>query len=204
MNLYQFVPSLFEVIDVGHQSSLPWELAANVEALIPTESLKLSSNDYKQHGNVWIHHTAIVEENAQIRSAAIIHANCFIASNAYLRGGVILGTNTHVGPSAELKSVICCGNSAFAHLNYVGNSIIGKDVNFEAGSIVANHLNETPGVSVHVKVGENILDTKQLKFGALVGDNCKIGANSVLSPGTILEPNTVVPRLTLVQQFPTK
>ena len=200
MNLYTFVPALSEIFPTLDLSIPPWELATNVETLISTESLRLKANDYKQRGNVWIHHSAIVEENVQIRSAAIIGAGCFIASNAYLRGGVILGANTHVGPGVELKSVICCGDSAFAHLNYVGNSIVGKGVNFEGGSVIANYLNETPGVSIRVKVGENIIDTKQLKFGALVGDNSKIGANAVLSPGTVLEPHSTIPRLALVKQ----
>lgn len=200
MNLYDFVPSLFKVIGAGYSSLLPWELAADVEALVKKESLRLNAEEYKQQGNIWIHHSARVEDNVQFRGTAIIEANCFIASNAYLRGGIILGANTVVGPGVELKSIICCGHSDFAHLNYVGNSIIGKGVNFEGGSVVANHLNETPGSSIRVKVGENILDTKQSKFGALVGDNCKIGANAVLSPGTLLEPNTIVSRLSLIQQ----
>jgi acetyltransferase-like isoleucine patch superfamily enzyme len=38
------------------------------------------------------------------------------------------------------------------------------------------------------------------KFGALVGDHSKIGANAVLSPGTILEPQTTVKRLELIEQ----
>jgi hypothetical protein len=38
------------------------------------------------------------------------------------------------------------------------------------------------------------------KFGALVGDHSKIGANAVLSPGTILLPESVVRRLELVEQ----
>jgi hypothetical protein len=40
------------------------------------------------------------------------------------------------------------------------------------------------------------------KFGALVGDGSKIGANAVLSPGTILAPDTVVKRLELIEQCP--
>lgn len=40
------------------------------------------------------------------------------------------------------------------------------------------------------------------KFGSLVGDECRIGANAVLSPGTLLTPKTVVRRLELVEQDP--
>jgi UDP-N-acetylglucosamine diphosphorylase / glucose-1-phosphate thymidylyltransferase / UDP-N-acetylgalactosamine diphosphorylase / glucosamine-1-phosphate N-acetyltransferase / galactosamine-1-phosphate N-acetyltransferase len=200
LTLYEFVPSLVHVLDSSLLSIPPWELAANVEALILQESLRLGPQAYRQHGNFWIHHSARVETNVQFRGAGIIKENCLVASNAYLRGGIILGANTVVGPSVELKSIICCGHSDFAHLNYVGNSVVGKGVNFEGGSVVANHLNEKPGTTIRVKIGEDIVDTKQLKFGALVGDNCNIGANSVLSPGTILEPNTKVPRLSLLEQ----
>lgn len=40
------------------------------------------------------------------------------------------------------------------------------------------------------------------KFGALVGDNTKVGANAVLSPGTLLVQHSVVKRLELVTQVP--
>jgi len=43
------------------------------------------------------------------------------------------------------------------------------------------------------------LHTTVSKFGALVGDFSKIGANAVLSPGTILNLNTVVKRLELIE-----
>jgi hypothetical protein len=44
------------------------------------------------------------------------------------------------------------------------------------------------------------LETNTQKFGALVGDHSKIGANAVLSPGTLLLPHTLVRRLELVEQ----
>ena len=35
------------------------------------------------------------------------------------------------------------------------------------------------------------------KFGALLGDHCRIGANAVLAPGAILAPASVVGRAQL-------
>jgi acetyltransferase-like isoleucine patch superfamily enzyme len=32
------------------------------------------------------------------------------------------------------------------------------------------------------------------KFGALLGDECRIGANAVLAPGAVLKPASVVGR----------
>jgi NDP-sugar pyrophosphorylase family protein len=181
-------------------SVLPWLNVANVENRFEAQPPVPNLHEFELIGSAWIHPKAIIEEGVQIRGFAIISAGCFIASDAYLRGGVILGENTHVGSGVELKSVICSGHSDFAHLNYVGNSIIGSGVNFEAGSIVANHLNESVGTTIKIIFKGETIDTEEPKFGALVADSAKIGANSVLSPGTILSVGEIVPRLSLVNQ----
>jgi NDP-sugar pyrophosphorylase family protein len=100
-----------------------------------------------------------------------------------------------------VKTSIIFENSAIAHFNYIGDSIIGKNVNFEAGSITANHYNERNNKRILVKIKTKIIDTNIEKFGALVGDDCKIGANAVLSPGTILEKKSIVKRLELIEQI---
>ena len=84
------------------------------------------------------------------------------------------------------------------HLNYIGNSIIGSNVNFEADSVAAKHYNERDNKKIRIKYNNTILDTAVEKFGALVGDNSRIGVNGVLSPVTILKKNSVVKRLELI------
>jgi UDP-N-acetylglucosamine diphosphorylase / glucose-1-phosphate thymidylyltransferase / UDP-N-acetylgalactosamine diphosphorylase / glucosamine-1-phosphate N-acetyltransferase / galactosamine-1-phosphate N-acetyltransferase len=198
-DFYSLISSLklrFPLLDFD---ILPWLHITDVEKSYADNPPISNLSEFGQQENVWTHPSATIEKNVTIKGFAIISENCFIAANSYLRGGVILGPNTHVGPGTELKSVICSGNTAFAHFNYVGNSLIGANVNFEAGSVVANHLNEAVGTTIKVMFDSQMIDTGQLKFGALVGDGCKIGANAVLSPGTILAQNTVVPRLALVQ-----
>ena len=91
-------------------------------------------------------------------------------------------------------------NSSIAHFNFIGDSIIGNNVNFEAGAIAANHFNERTDKKITLFYNDEIILTSTEKFGALVGDNSTIGANAVLSPGTILSANTVVKRLELVDQ----
>ena len=54
---------------------------------------------------------------------------------------------------------------------------------------------------IFVKINEEIINTKIEKFGSLIGDSSKIGANAVLSPGTILKKNSVVKRLELIEQI---
>jgi bifunctional N-acetylglucosamine-1-phosphate-uridyltransferase/glucosamine-1-phosphate-acetyltransferase GlmU-like protein len=90
-------------------------------------------------------------------------------------------------------------HSAIAHFNFIGDSLIGNYVNMEAGAIIANHHNDRTDKNIDIIYNNNRIATGSTKFGALVGDHCKIGANAVLCPGTILEPYRIVGRLELVE-----
>jgi len=189
----------FSTIFKNQQHLLPWEIVNNLSEIINDLSAKLGE-DYYFKDEIAIHKTAHLEQGAVLKGPMIISQDCRIAANTYLRGPVFLGKSVKVGPGSEIKQSIIFENSALAHFNYIGNSIIGADVNFEAGSICANHYNERQNKSISVYYDKKIIQTNTEKFGALVGDGCKIGANAVLSPGTILDKNTVVKRLELVDQ----
>lgn len=178
----------------------PWEITSALKEII----LKILSNlsdDYSIVNSIAIHKTAIIETGAVIKSPAIIGENCFVGSNAYFREGVFLAKNVKIGAGCEIKNSIIFNATAIAHFNYIGNSIIGKNVNFEAGSVAANHYNERERKAISVLYRGEKIATKTEKFGSLVGDDSKIGANAVLSPGTILEKNTIVKRLELIEQL---
>lgn len=98
---------------------------------------------------------------------------------------------------AELKSSFIFDGSKLAHFNFVGDSVLGQDVNLEAGSIVCNYRNERADKTVYVRVGEQLHSTGLEKFGGLLGDHTRIGANAVLAPGAVLMAHTVIPRMTL-------
>ena len=76
----------------------------------------------------------------------------------------------------------------------VGDSVLGHGVNLEAGSIVANYRNEREDKDVQVRINGQLQRTGCDKFGALLGDQCRIGANAVLAPGAVLAPASVVGR----------
>ena len=112
--------------------------------------------------------------------------------------------SVNIGPSSEVKSSIICAKTAITHLKYIGNSsnsTIGQKVNFKGGSIAANHYNERADKRILVKCKNTVIDTGVEKFGALVGDNSRIGANAVLSLGTIFEKKSIVKRLELIEQL---
>ncbi len=177
----------------------PWLFIREFDSIL-RQSMANLTPEYTIDNNIAIHPTAILEQGVVIKGPAIIGKNCFVAAHAYIRGPVWLGERVKIGPGTEIKQSALFSDSAFAHFNYIGDSIIGSFVNFEAGSIAANHFNERPNKSICVAVHGQRIDTGCEKFGALVGDQCKIGANAVLSPGTILSPHTIVGRLQLIDQ----
>jgi UDP-N-acetylglucosamine diphosphorylase / glucose-1-phosphate thymidylyltransferase / UDP-N-acetylgalactosamine diphosphorylase / glucosamine-1-phosphate N-acetyltransferase / galactosamine-1-phosphate N-acetyltransferase len=181
------------------KKELPWKLISNVQNIL-LQRIKSLPADYKVTNDVAIHKKAKIEENVTLKGPIIISDGCFIGAHAYLRGGVYLGEKTVVGPGCEVKSTLIMAGSALAHFNFVGDSLIGSYVNMEAGSIIANHYNERLDKSIYVMINKEKTKIDVTKFGALVGDHSKIGANAVLSPGTILDPQSTVRRLELIEQ----
>ena len=178
----------------------PWEIIDNLEDHL-LQFIKTLDNNYKIENNIAIHKTAIIEQGAILKGTIVISENCFVGANAYLRGPIFLSNFVKVGPSSEIKQSMIFDNSAIAHFNYIGNSIVGQNINFEAGSICANHFNERQDKRIFLLHNNQIIDTNTEKFGSLVGDNSKIGANAVLSPGTIIVKNSIVKRLELIEQL---
>ena len=179
----------------------PWTFLQSVQEHI-VESIARLDDGFTIRDNVAVHRSAIIEEGVILKGPLIISANTFVGAHAYLRGGVFLGEYVQIGPGCEVKSSLVLDRSALAHFNFAGDSIIGADVNMEAGSVLANFHNDRDDKNIDVYVGGEIIRTGVIKFGSVVGDGCRIGANSVCSPGTILEPGTRIGRLVLVNQVP--
>jgi UDP-N-acetylglucosamine diphosphorylase / glucose-1-phosphate thymidylyltransferase / UDP-N-acetylgalactosamine diphosphorylase / glucosamine-1-phosphate N-acetyltransferase / galactosamine-1-phosphate N-acetyltransferase len=181
----------------------PWHVTGAAEQHIRAAFAMLRS-DYVISDEVAVHHTAKLESGVTAKGPIIISANCLVAAGAYLRGGVFLDENCIVGPGSELKSSLMFNGSKLAHLNFVGDTILGANVNIEAGAVIANYRNEKQTKAIRIRHGQEVIDTGVDKFGALIGDGCRIGANAVIAPGALLLPDTHVGRLELIDQYPTE
>ena len=181
------------------ENQLPWTIPGNLSQIL-VKKIQTLSPEYVIRGEAAIHRSAIIEEHVILKGPMIISEGCFIGAHAYLRGGVFLGHRSGIGPGCEVKSSVILSDSALAHFNFVGDSIVGSMVNMEAGSVIANHYNERSDKTIHVRVDGKRIRLDITKFGAIVGDRTKIGANSVLSPGTVLLPDSIVKRLELMEQ----
>jgi UDP-N-acetylglucosamine diphosphorylase / glucose-1-phosphate thymidylyltransferase / UDP-N-acetylgalactosamine diphosphorylase / glucosamine-1-phosphate N-acetyltransferase / galactosamine-1-phosphate N-acetyltransferase len=139
----------------------------------------------------------VVEEGAIIKAPCVIGQNCEIRAGTYIRGNVLIGDNCII--RSEMKNSVIMDDSHAAHLSYVGDSIIGRDCNIGAGAVLSNLRFD--GKTVSAKIGDELIDTRLMKFGAVLGDGVNIGCNSVCNPGTLLGKNVAVYPLAVVSGF---
>lgn len=194
-----YVRDIAKTALAAYADQTPWHLTTNASDIVRA-IIAASGDEYMLHGEGAIHRSATVEAGASIKGPALIGANCFIASSALVRGGCWLERDCTLGPGVELKTSFMFAGSKAAHLNFVGDSVIGAGVNIEAGAIIANYRNERADKSIRIATPNGVIDTGIDRFGALVGDNTRIGANAVIAPGALLARETIVPRLALVDQ----
>jgi UDP-N-acetylglucosamine diphosphorylase/glucosamine-1-phosphate N-acetyltransferase len=92
---------------------------------------------------------------------------------ARIRPGTILKDGSKIGNFVEIKKSIIGKKSKVNHLSYIGDSLIGKNVNIGAGTITCNY----DGVK---------------KNKTKIKDNVFIGSNSSLVAPVTLEENSVI------------
>jgi acetyltransferase-like isoleucine patch superfamily enzyme len=132
----------------------------------------------------------VVEPGAFIKGPTIIGSHSEIRQGAYIRGDCLVGNKCVVGHTTEMKGSILLDGAKAPHFAYVGDSILGKNVNLGAGTKLAN-LKMIAG-SIIVTVDKKRYDTGRRKLGAILGDHTETGCNSVTSPGTLMGPSSVV------------
>lgn len=140
-----------------------------------------------------------IEPGAVVKGPTYIGANTQVRQGAYIRGGVLVGDHCVVGHTTEMKNAILLDGAHAAHFAYVGDSILGNQVNLGAGTKLANV--KLDYANVKIKVAEHTFDTGLRKLGAIVGDRVQIGCNAVSNPGTLLGPGCLAYALTLLRGY---
>lgn len=184
-------------LDVGR----PWELLEANEWKLADLSRRLDgeiAEDATIQGDVVVESGASVKSGVVIEGPALIRSGASVGPNAYIRGHTFVGQNASVGHAVEIKNSLLFPEAAVNHLSYVGDSILGAETNFGAGTTVANLRHDDKPVRMTVK-GERV-STGRRKFGVVVGDGAKTGINTSLNAGVVLgtgartKPGEVVTR----------
>ena len=175
-----------EIKTTGPNSSvrvyLKGEMVKDVSVILP--------GAYLFNDQILVGPGTIVEPGAFIKGPVVVGSDSEIRQGAYIRGDCLVGSRCVVGHTTEMKGSIMLDGAKAPHFAYVGDSILGKDVNLGAGTKLAN-LKMISG-SVMVTVDRKRYDTGRRKLGAILGDHTETGCNSVTSPGTLMGPGSIV------------
>ena len=113
---------------------------------------------------------------------AILEANVNVGPFSRIRPGTVLSQGSRIGNFVEVKKSKIGKNSKINHLSYVGDALVGKNVNIGAGTITCNYD------------GKKKSKTK-ISDGAFIGSNTslvapiKIGKKAVVGAGSALTKN---------------
>jgi bifunctional UDP-N-acetylglucosamine pyrophosphorylase / glucosamine-1-phosphate N-acetyltransferase len=122
-------------------------------------------------------HNAQIKKEVHVRHSliydSIVEERTTIGPFAHLRNNAHIGPNNRVGNFVEVKSSTTGKDTKAAHLAYIGDAVVGENVNFGAGSITVNY----DGVNKHKTI---------------IGDNVFIGCNTNLVAPITIEKNVFI------------
>jgi bifunctional N-acetylglucosamine-1-phosphate-uridyltransferase/glucosamine-1-phosphate-acetyltransferase GlmU-like protein len=177
----------------------PWELLDEpldqILAGLPSSDIQgqLSPDVHLSGDRIVICAGARIHPTAVIEGPIYIGREVEIRPGAYLRGGIWIGDRCVVGANTEIKRAILLPHAKAPHLNYVGDSTLGADVNLGAGTILSNFRHDGKNIRIpHPQNRGQRLDTGRRKLGAILGDGVLTGCNSVLHPGVVVGRGTQI------------
>lgn len=165
----------------------PWELLAANEWKLTELDRDLRGDvaaTADVRGRVVVESGATVEAGVLIEGPALIRSGASVGPNAHVRGATVVGEDVTVGGSVEIKNSVIRRNTSVPHLAYVGDSVLGRNVNLGAGTTVANRRHDGEPIRLTVK-GERV-STGRRKFGVVVGNDVKTGIDTTLDAGVTL------------------
>ncbi|MGC9257015.1 bifunctional UDP-N-acetylglucosamine diphosphorylase/glucosamine-1-phosphate N-acetyltransferase GlmU [Desulfurella sp.] len=125
----------------------------------------------------------VVVKPYSVLTGSVIQKNCSIGPFSHLRPDNVIKKNVHIGNFVEVKKSILDENTKASHLSYIGDAIVGKNVNVGAGTITCNY----DGYKKHQTIiGDNVFigsDT-QLVAPVKIGNDCLIAAGTTVTKDT--------------------
>ncbi|QPJ60498.1 MAG: NTP transferase domain-containing protein [Candidatus Nitronauta litoralis] len=196
-----------EMVDQGLRASMwedewldivnPWDILTANSILMDSWEQSTIAKTAVLESNVTLSGLVRINEGAVIKAGAVLEGpcsigkNCFIGNNTLVRGYTAVGNDCSVGYGVELKNCVVQDHSSIGRLSFIGDSVIGENVDIGAGCVTVNRNLDWKPVSVRHK--KNRVDTGKPKLGAFIGDEAAIGAGNVIQPGTVVPPGKTLP-----------
>tara|TARA_B100000686_G_scaffold342652_1_gene422213 strand:+ start:133 stop:1341 length:1209 start_codon:yes stop_codon:yes gene_type:complete len=174
----------------------PWEILTANRILMDAWDESRIARTADLEGNVTIQGTVRIAEGVVVKAGAVLEGpcsigrNCYIGNNTLVRSYTSIGDHCSVGYGVELKNCVVFKNTRIGRLSFIGDSVLGEDVDIGAGTMTVNRTVDWK--PVQVRQGSKKIQTERSKLGAFVGDNVIIGAGNTIEPGTVVGPKKIV------------
>jgi UDP-N-acetylglucosamine diphosphorylase / glucose-1-phosphate thymidylyltransferase / UDP-N-acetylgalactosamine diphosphorylase / glucosamine-1-phosphate N-acetyltransferase / galactosamine-1-phosphate N-acetyltransferase len=175
----------------------PWEiLTANKMIMDSWQESSIAKNAVLE-ANVTLQGVVRIEAGAIIKSGAVLEGPCcigegsYIGNNSLIRSYTSVGKNCSVGSGVELKNCVVMDKSQIGRLSFVGDSVLGENVDMGAGCMTVNRTVDWKPISV--KNSKRSIGTGMTKLGAFLGDDVVVGAGNTLPPGMVVAPGKILP-----------
>ena len=170
-------------IEDGVEIGKDTEIDRNTEILSGT---KIGSNCYIGMGSRL--EGADIGDGVEVLSSYILESeignNTHVGPFAYVRPNCKVGENVKVGDFVEIKNSVIDDKTKISHLTYIGDSDVGKNVNFGCGTVTCNY------------------DGKK-KFRSTIGDNSFVGCNTnLVSPVNVGARAYIAAGSTITEDIP--
>lgn len=136
-----------------------------------------------------------VKLNQSVLEYAEVEDHVTMGPFCHLRKGAHLAEGVHLGNFGEVKDSYLGPHTKMGHFSYIGNAIIGANVNIGAGTITCNYDGEKKNST---EIGDDVFLGSDTMLVAPV----KIGDRSVTGAGSVVTRD--VPSDTLVLGVPAK
>src|ERR687886_186267 len=175
----------------------PWDFHYIIQKILQDELTQASispntsiSKSTIVDGPCIIEDGVTIDDFCKIKGPTYIGRGSFIGMGSLVRKSMI-GEGTTIGFNCEIgKSYFAGNNDKLAHHNVILDSIIGKNVWFGGYSGTANALLNKQ--RIRYEIDGTLVDTGTDHFGAVVGNNCAIGASVIILPGRQVASNSIV------------
>ena len=131
---------------------------------------------------------AVIHDGVDVLSSVILESEVdegtHVGPFAYIRPNCHVGKEVKVGDFVELKNSNIDDGTKISHLTYIGDSDVGKSVNFGCGTVTCNY------------------DGKK-KYRTTIGDDCFVGCNTnFVSPINVGDGVYIAAGSTITEDIP--
>ena len=177
-----------ELKEYWQDLGMPWQLFDANEFLLNNMKAKKEGKieGSRVTGKVIMERGARIFESV-IEGPVFIGKNSEVGPHSFIRSNSSIGENCSISDSTTVKNSIIMNHVNAKHLTYIGDSIVGENCNFGAGTQVANWRFDAGTITMEVM--NKKVDTKRSKLGVIIGDNTKTGVLSSIMPGRTIGDN---------------